>query len=60
MEGKGIVVLFDDNDKFIDMHFLRFGDVLVTFKGAHSLKTSDILMIECKNGPFVDTKHWIE
>lgn len=60
VRGSATVKLFDEQTTFMATCFLYAGDILITFKGGHSLNSSDLLMIECKNGPFVDTKQWIE
>jgi len=58
MRGQASITLYDDTDAVIESRNIQFGDVVVTFTGGHSLftKTDTCIIVECKNGPYINTR----
>jgi cupin fold WbuC family metalloprotein len=56
MEGSGVVDLYDIDGTLLETIELVHGDVLVTFLGGHALRSDNLVMLEFKNGPYLNVK----
>ncbi len=57
-KGRGLVSFYDLNDDFLCSKTISKGDMILNFRGGHSLKplSKKIVFIEIKNGPYEGTK----
>jgi len=56
-KGKLRVDFYDDDQKYLESHILRDGDVVLLVQGGHGFQVLEELeMIEVKQGPYVGNK----
>ena len=53
-KGKGVVGFYDLNDEFLCFAEVSKGDLILNFRGGHSLKavSRNMILLEIKNGPY--------
>ena len=56
MSGAADVTLFDRLGRELERLRIVAGDVLLTVAGGHKLEAEELVLVECKNGPYLDVK----
>lgn len=56
LDGVGLAQFYDTDGTLLLSQSLHPKMIVVTLNGGHALKASNLLMVEIKNGPYINTK----